>query len=86
MTAIATFVPQAWSNNYAVEVDPEGETSFDITPEVESMGKENALAIKDNTNASDMFQYAAHAPAWVKQWSGPFYIRLSDSVAAHFQA
>lgn len=86
MTAFATFVPQAWIGNNAVDVDAEGETSFDITPEIESMGKENALAIKDNSNSSDVFQYAAHAPKWIKQWSGPFYIRLSDSVAAHFQA
>lgn len=86
MTAIATFVPQAWINNVAVPVDAEGETSFDITPEIDSMGKENALSIKDNSNSSDVFQYAAHAPKWIKQWRGPFIIRVSDSVAEHFHA
>lgn len=86
MTAIATFVPQAWINNQAVDADPEGDTSFDITPEIESIGKENALAITDNSHSSDVFQYAAHAPDWIKHWSGPFYIRVSDSVASHFQA
>lgn len=86
MTATAIFVPQAWMDDNAVDVDPEGETTFDITPEVESMGKERALAIKDNTDASDVFQYAAHAPKWIKHWSGPFYIRMAESVAEHFQA
>lgn len=86
MTALATFIPQAWVSNQAVDVDIEDENTFDITPEVESMGKENALAIKDNSNSSDVFQYAAHAPKWIKQWSGPFYIRLADSVSQHFQA
>ena len=86
MTATATFVPQAWINNAAVPVDAQGETSFDITPEIESMGKENALAIKDNSNSSDVFQYAAHAPKWIKHWTGPFFIRGSDSVSEHFRA
>lgn len=86
MTAIATFIPQTWVNDSQVEVDPQGKVEFDITPEIESMGKEYALAIKDNSNASDVFQFAAHAPAWVKHWSGPFIIRLSESVAQHFES
>jgi hypothetical protein len=28
---IAEFVPQAWQDDYAVEVDPEGETTWDAS-------------------------------------------------------
>ncbi|MBI6883052.1 hypothetical protein [Pseudomonas putida] len=86
MKAIATFFPQAWQSNYAVDVDPEGDCSFDITPEVESMGKDNALSIKDNSNSSDVFIYAAHAPKWIKDWNGPFYIRVEASISEYFEA
>ena len=31
---LATFHPQAWINDCAVEVDPEGPTEFDVSAEV----------------------------------------------------
>jgi hypothetical protein len=84
MTVFATFHPQAWVNDDLVDVEPQGETSFDVTPEVESMGQENALAIKDNSNTSDVLQYSAHAPHWIKHWQGPFQIRVSKSIQEHY--
>jgi hypothetical protein len=84
MTVFATFFPQAWDNNHLIDLEPQGDSSFDVTPEVESMGQENALLIKDNSNASDVFQYAAHAPHWIKHWQGPFHIKVSESIQEHY--
>mgnify|MGYP001597314909 CR=1 FL=1 len=50
---IAEFVPQAWVNDYAVTVDPEGETEFDVTDRIVAMGREAALKIKDDDYPSD---------------------------------
>jgi ABC-type metal ion transport system substrate-binding protein len=82
----ATFVPEAWQNNNAVEVDPEGETEIDITAEVLAMGKEKALQLKDKSLDVDAFQHAAMVPKWIKNWHGPFSIHVEDSIAEYFEA
>ncbi len=66
MTRIrCTFTPQAWVNDYAVEVDPQGETVWEMS--VEDVPK-------SGTYDSDNLRDADEAPEWVKSWSGPFEV------------
>lgn len=62
------FHPQAWINDYAVSVDPDGETDFDAGDVPETVG--------DDTYESDDYRTHANSPQWVKDWSGPFYIEI----------
>ena len=79
----ATFWPQAWIRNYAVEIDPHGPTRWIITPEY--LDKCGPNALKDNTYDSDQLRYDPAAPRWVVEWPGPFYIttRSLEEYEAH---
>ena len=68
-----TFRPQAWVNNYAIGVDPEGPTTWDM--DVQTLPKPNSYE-------SDQLRSDSSAPAWVRDWHGPFevdYERISFS-------
>lgn len=62
------FHPQAWINDYAVAVDPEGETVFEVGDLPADM--------KDDSYESDELHTHENAPQWVKDWHGPFYIEI----------
>ena len=64
------FHPQAWVNNYAIEVDPAGETDFEVPD------SDVPPSMKDNTHESDQLRSHPNAPAWVKDWYGPFWIEI----------
>jgi hypothetical protein len=81
---LATFHPQAWQNDYAIDVDPEGETDFDVTDEILAMGKEKAVALKDDQYETDALRYAKAAPKWVQDWNGPFYVEVAEAVEEYF--
>lgn len=70
----ATFHPQAWVNDYAIDVDPEGETSWDCTYDF-------LVELPDGWEDDDAFDLDRlrddpAAPAWVSEWRGPFYVTL----------
>jgi hypothetical protein len=82
----ATFHPQAWVNDYAVEVDPEGETQWEVTEgEIEAVCKEYDVdrqrAMESDQYESDQFRFSQNAPQWVRDWPGPFYISFDDTEA-----
>ncbi len=79
---IATFHPQAWVNDNAISVDPEGPTEWDVTDIVMAMGREKALAMKDDDYNTDDLRTAENTPQWIKDWSGPFYIKVEESIRA----
>jgi len=81
---IAKFYAQAWVNDYAIDVDPEGETEWNVTDDIIALGKEAALNIKDNRDESDNLRYSEKAPQWVKEWRGPFYITVENSIGDYF--
>jgi len=64
------FHPQAWVNDYAMSVDPEGETEFEVPNELVSDDME------DDDYPSDELHLHDNAPQWVKNWSGPFWIEI----------
>jgi hypothetical protein len=83
---VAVFHPQAWYRDTAIDVDAAGPVTFDVTEAILAMGRENALALEDNSDESDELRSLSTAPSWVQEWRGPFYITVKDSIAAHFAA
>jgi len=83
----ATFDPQAWINDYAVSVDPEGETAWDCTAFVTSppdrldgFGEAAVLAAIEADgyflDRDDVLKDDPAAPEWVREWAGPFTITV----------
>lgn len=83
---IAHFQPQAWVNNYTMDVDASGETEWDITAEVIAMDPKRAQEIEDDSNESDAFTGSKAAPAFVRDWSGPYHVSVADQIAEYFAA
>lgn len=80
----ARFVPQAWVNDYAIDVDPEGDTRWDVTDafnELEAHYQARLLAeIAEHGEALDNDDALAGdpaAPEWIRNWSGPFSLWVS---------
>lgn len=69
----AEFVPQAWINDHAIAVDPEGETVWDCTTFVLNAPREwREATLKRGLDHDDVLRTDPDAPAWVRDWSGPF--------------
>jgi len=66
-----TFHPQAWQNDYAIPVDPEGPIRFQVPDE-------DTTGLTSDTYESDDLRFHANAPEWIKEWSGPFYIEIEE--------
>ena len=81
----ATFHPQVWVNNHAVDVDAQGECQFDVNEYVSALGEEKALAIKDYSDSSDDLVSFAQAPDWAKNWPGPFFVTVEQSIDEYFK-
>lgn len=78
---IARFVPQAWINDYAVDVDPEGDTEWDATAEFGQMPADYRADLLEELRSEDevidnydWLKSDPNAPEWVREWSGPFSI------------
>lgn len=81
---LARFVPQAWQNDYAVEVDPEGETTWDVTHQILCLSKDQAVRIEDADDSSDDYRLSTAAPKWVREWAGPFRVEIEQSIQEYF--
>lgn len=85
----ARFNPQAWVNDYAIDVDPQGPTTWDATDAVASMPAEYRDQLVSEIEADDPFGWGEaldswdwlhddpNAPQWVRDWNGPFSIWVS---------
>lgn len=72
----ARFVPQAWINDYAVDIDALGETDWDLTD------AEAAQALSEARRPCPDLDYLREhfqAPAWVREYPGPFRVELLGS-------
>lgn len=77
-TVVLRFMPQAWIRDDAVAVDPEHPDTWDVPL---SLLLERFPTVQDwNDEASerDDMRLEGNAPAWVRNWSGPFEIELVD--------
>lgn len=83
----AKFIPQAWINDYAFPIDPEGEIEWDCTTFVTSPPawcerfSEAAVQRKIEENgyfldADDVLKNDPTSPEWVRRWRGPFTITV----------
>lgn len=59
------FTPPAWINDYAVAVDPHGDTVFNVSC------PDGVPIPKDCTFASDVLGLSVDAPQWIQDWEGP---------------
>jgi hypothetical protein len=73
-TVTVHFVPQAWVRHHAIEVDPEGATTFEVPMTDAKDGVGNWLPDRDD--ASDLLRQHENAPEWIRNWSGPFDIEI----------
>ncbi|MEB3023366.1 MULTISPECIES: hypothetical protein [Mycolicibacter] len=69
------FLPEAWINDYAVGVDPEGPDTFAITDEEAVRELQGAASQRRDW---DHLRDHASAPEWIRHWHGPFSIELVD--------
>ena len=76
---MADFTPEVWQNDYAVPVDAEGETQFDVTDFVlRHMPQLRRSKFEDVFEYGDTLRHADTAPTWVKDYSGPFTCSIAD--------
>ena len=76
----ATFTPQAWINDYAVCVDPAGETEWDCTAYMAALPTDEVRerSMIPDTYCSDYVKGDPAAPEWVREWTGPFYVTVEE--------
>jgi hypothetical protein len=70
MTIQCTFYPQAWHNDYAIAVDPEGSVTWTTN------WPDHKPLPSDNDYESDQLARESDAPLWIQNWSGPFYVEV----------
>ena len=93
MRFLATFTPQAWQRDYAIDVDPEGPTEWDCTAFIRDPAnglKESEILEVIQSDGSwldtdDVLKGDDAAPAWVKEWQGPFSINVTTAVASEYE-
>jgi hypothetical protein len=72
------FWPQAWQNDYAIDVDPEGEVRFGIGDE-EAADARKEIDRRGGFGVDlDHFINHPNAPEWIRNWHGPFYFDLVE--------
>ena len=81
-----TFVPEAWVNDYAVVVDPEGRCEWPVLRKLflEKFSTENEW--NERHQDRDDMRFEGAAPAWVRSWAGPFEVELVDDPASVWPA
>ena len=67
-----TFYPQAWQNDYAIPVDPEGPVTWTT-----NWPDDKPLPPPDDDYESDKLAREPDAPLWIQNWSGPFYVEVT---------
>ena len=78
---IARFIPQAWINDWAMDLD-EGRVEFDCTEDILNMGRDQALAIQDDQLCSDSL-----VPSEIlDRHDGPFRVEVEDAIRVFFAA
>jgi len=77
-TVTVRFIPQAWVKNHALDADPAGPTTFAV-PVLDAQDPEGNW-LPGHDDASDVLREHDNAPAWIRNWSGPFDVEI-DCVA-----
>lgn len=72
------FQPQAWQNNYAIQVDAEGDDEWDYPLDKFLSEFPRQQSFAENDEARDSLHEADEAPNWVQGWAGPFEVELAS--------
>jgi hypothetical protein len=76
---IARYVPQAWVNGYAMDID--GEAIFDVTETILAMPESERAALRDESLAADHL-----VPEHIlRNHNGPFRVEIEDAVEEYFE-
>jgi len=79
---MARFTPQAWIRDYATDID--GAYDFDVTAQILAMPKDQALALKDNSDAADDL-WLSNPVSGERPHNGPFRVEVQDEIARYFE-
>jgi hypothetical protein len=66
------FTGQGWVNDYAIDIDPEGDTDWNVS-DATADAIQPAL---DRGSDLDFVKGDRFAPEWVREWQGPFEINV----------
>ncbi len=72
------FLPQAWWNDHAIEVDPSGPTDWTIPLSVILQRFPSEVDWHAKAEDRDDLRHEGDAPQWIRDWSGPFEVRLDE--------
>ena len=76
---MARFVPEAWINDCAVEVD--GSLEFDVTDQVLAMSESERAALRDDSHESDKL-----VPDGILcHYNGPFHVEIEQAIEDYFE-
>lgn len=82
MRYVAHFTPQAWQNNYAVPIDPQGPVQWEVTDwmmRLTEAQRDDVLAQQMQPwDFNDDLRNHPAAPQWIKDFSGPFEIHVKE--------
>lgn len=74
-----TFWPQAWVNDYAIDVDPQGDQTWEASAGYLSAMRElGDQAFESSTYESDEWRNDPAAPEWVREWQGPYWVEVHN--------
>ena len=81
MRYIAHFQAEAWQNDYANPVDPEGPEEWDCTEHLTKRKVVQSvdaclLVAEDWEDSFDILKGDPAAPEWIREWRGPFTITV----------
>jgi hypothetical protein len=85
---VARFVAQVWVNDQSLDVDPQGETEWEASVAFAGLAPGYRAGLLAGMEAhgealdeADQLHGDAAAPAWVREWGGPFsiYVRLGEA-------
>lgn len=69
-------------NDYAIPVDPEGDTTWDATSYIEQMRESHPswakTTLERGKDYDDILREDPNAPEWIREWRGPFDTYLSE--------
>lgn len=71
------FHPQAWFQDHALDIEPEGETTFEVDAR-------HLEAYSENARKYELEPYLnlPQLPAWILDWRGPFWFAVEVEPAA----
>jgi hypothetical protein len=79
-TYTAHFRPEAWQNDNAIPVDPQGPTRWEVSPaylyELMAGLEGGWLLLYETGYEADQLRHDPAAPEWIREWQGPFSVSL----------